>query len=72
MTRTYWCELAWLGGEIPDGPLPFDDIAESVREEIFAEGTFHAAYEPTRAVRTERWLVARARGDSGRKKRNST
>jgi N-sulfoglucosamine sulfohydrolase len=32
---------------------------EAVRDEIFAEGTFHAAYEPQRAVRTPRWKYVR-------------
>lgn len=33
--------------------------ATSVREQIFAEMTWHAAYEPQRAVRTERWKYIR-------------
>jgi arylsulfatase A-like enzyme len=32
---------------------------EQVRETIFAEVTYHAAYEPQRAVRTERWKYIR-------------
>jgi arylsulfatase A-like enzyme len=35
-----------------------------VHDEIFTEVTFHAAYEPTRAVRTERWKYIR-RFDEG-------
>ncbi len=36
---------------------------ESVRDAIFAEGTYHAAYEPQRAVRTPRWKFIRRFGD---------
>lgn len=57
------CELAgidlpeWLEGRSLV-PLISGDI-ESVRDEIFAEVTFHAAYEPMRAVRTARWKYIR-------------
>jgi N-sulfoglucosamine sulfohydrolase len=39
------------------------DHAPSVRDAIFAEMTWHAAYEPQRAVRTERWKYIRRFGD---------
>lgn len=35
------------------------DEAGSVREEAFSEVTYHAAYEPQRSVRTDRWRYIR-------------
>ena len=53
------CDL--LGIEPPDWlqgvslmPLIRGDVA-SVRDEIFAEVNYHAAYEPQRCIRTSRW-----------------
>ncbi len=37
--------------------------ADEVRDAIFTEGTYHAAYEPQRAVRTQRWKLVRRFGD---------
>jgi arylsulfatase A-like enzyme len=57
------CELAgidrpeWLEGESLL-PLAAGEVAE-VHEEIFAEVTYHAAYEPQRAVRTLRYKYIR-------------
>jgi N-sulfoglucosamine sulfohydrolase len=36
---------------------------DEIHDEIFAEGTFHVAYEPQRAVRTRRWKYIRRFGD---------
>jgi arylsulfatase A-like enzyme len=36
-----------------------DGTAEQIHDEIFAEVTFHGAYEPKRAVRTRRWKYIR-------------
>jgi N-sulfoglucosamine sulfohydrolase len=57
------CELAgvaapeWLQGESLM-PLVRGEV-ERLHEAIFAETTFHAAYEPQRAVRTERYKYIR-------------
>lgn len=40
--------------------------ATSIRDTLFAEMTWHAAYEPQRAVRTERWKYIRRFGDRSR------
>jgi N-sulfoglucosamine sulfohydrolase len=44
-------------------PLVHDEVAR-IHDEIFTEVTFHAAYEPTRAVRTERWKYIRRFDDN--------
>jgi arylsulfatase A-like enzyme len=61
------CEL--VGIERPDFlqgrslmPLIRGETA-SIRDAIFAEMTWHAAYEPQRAVRTERWKYIRRFGE---------
>ncbi len=47
----------WLQGE---SLLPLiRGEADEIHEEIFAEVTYHAAYEPQRAVRTRRWKYIR-------------
>jgi N-sulfoglucosamine sulfohydrolase len=57
------CELAgvaepdWLQGSSLM-PLVRGEV-ERVREAIFAETTYHAAYQPHRAIRTERWKYIR-------------
>jgi arylsulfatase A-like enzyme len=37
--------------------------AEAIRDAVFAEVSYHAAYEPKRAVRTRRWKYIRRFGD---------
>lgn len=57
------CDLAgleqpqWLQG-VSLRPV-LDDTANQVRDDVFAEITFHAAYEPQRAIRTPRWTYIR-------------
>jgi arylsulfatase A-like enzyme len=36
-----------------------DGRAVRVRDDVFAEGTYHAAYEPQRMIRTDRWKYIR-------------
>lgn len=59
----------YLGIDKPDWlegrsflPVLLGEKAE-VNPEIFSEVTFHAAYEPKRAVRTQRWKYIRRYGD---------
>jgi arylsulfatase A-like enzyme len=58
-----WCDAA--GVRPPDGLqgrsiLPLVQGARTaIRDELFAEVNYHAAYEPKRAVRTERWKYIR-------------
>ena len=61
------CELA--GAPLPDGlagrsllPLARGE-APDVRHELFAELTYHAAYDPQRAIRTRRYKLIRRFGD---------
>ncbi len=42
------------------------EVPGEVNEEIFAEVTYHAAYEPMRCVRTKRWKYIRRFGDRRR------
>ena len=52
---------AWLQGT---SLLPLvDSTQQEVNEEIFAEVTYHAAYEPQRAIRTARWTYIRRFGE---------
>jgi arylsulfatase A-like enzyme len=52
---------AWLEGH---SILPVvRGEAQEINEAVFAEVTYHAAYEPKRAVRTKRWKYIRRFGD---------
>jgi len=39
------------------------DEASEIRDAIFAEGTYHVAYEPQRCIRTPRWKYVRRFGE---------
>jgi arylsulfatase A-like enzyme len=61
------CDFAGL--DKPNGlqgvsllPL-FEGTTDKVREEIFAEVNYHAAYEPVRCIRTERYKLIRFYGN---------
>jgi arylsulfatase A-like enzyme len=54
----------WLQG-VSIMPLIRDE-AEDVRDEIFTEVNYHAAYEPMRAIRTKRWSYIRRYDDRDR------
>ena len=43
-------------------PLIHGEV-EAINDEIFAEVNYHAAYEPQRAIRTQRWKYIRRYGD---------
>jgi arylsulfatase A-like enzyme len=52
---------AWLEGK---SMMPIiRGEAKEINDEVFAEVTYHAAYEPKRAVRTGRWKYIRRYGD---------
>jgi N-sulfoglucosamine sulfohydrolase len=52
---------AWLQGR---SLMPIVTGArDEVRDAVFAEGTYHAAYEPQRAIRTPRWKLVRRFGE---------
>ena len=56
---------AWLQGQ---SLLPLlRGEAEEINEQIFAEVTYHAAYEPQRCVRTRRWKYIRRYDGRGRR-----
>lgn len=52
---------AWLQGQSL-APLVTGD-ADSLHEQIFAEVNYHAAYQPMRSVRTDRWRYIRRYGE---------
>jgi len=55
---------AWLQGQ---SLIPLVRCeSRSIRDEIFAEVTFHAAFDPMRAVRTKRWKYIRRFGSRRR------
>jgi arylsulfatase A-like enzyme len=52
---------AWLTGKSLRPVISGD--ADQVNDAIFAEVTYHAAYEPQRAIRTQEWTYIRRFGD---------
>lgn len=63
-----WCELAGVptpafaqGASLL--PLVRDGGTAELHDVLFTEATFHAAYEPQRAVRRKRWKYIRRFGD---------
>ena len=64
------CELVeieppdWLQG---NSMMPLIRVEEEeINDEVFAEVTYHAAYEPQRCVRTRRWKYIRRYDDRGK------
>jgi N-sulfoglucosamine sulfohydrolase len=61
--------LELIGAPLPDdlegkSLLPLlEGKQQQIHEELFGEVTYHAAYEPKRSVRTERWKYIRHFGD---------
>ena len=55
---------AWLQGQSLLPVLRGEE--EEVNQQVFAEVTFHAAYEPQRMVRTRRWKYIRRFGERAR------
>ena len=54
----------WLQGK---SMIPLiNGEADEINEELFSEVTYHAAYEPMRAVRTKRWKYIRRFGGRGK------
>jgi arylsulfatase A-like enzyme len=51
---------AWLQGK---SLMPLVRDNRQINQEVFAEVNYHAAYEPKRAVRTNRWKYIRRYGD---------
>ena len=61
------CEVAgfappeWMAGR---SMLPLlRGETDTIRDEVFGEVTYHAAYEPQRLIRTDRWALIRRFGD---------
>ncbi len=55
---------AWLQGHSLL-PIVRGETTE-IREDVFGEVTYHAAYEPQRSIRTSRWTLIVRHGDRGR------